>query len=262
MVHNGKTPTLTAVAALETYRASHGPVILLTNAPRLAGDIRAQFDRIGVSHKCYDAIVTSGEATRADLAARASGVPSLPIFNLGPDRDKATYEGLPVSLVSPEEAQLVLCTGLFNDEVEGPDDYTALLERFAIRGLPFLCANPDVTVRRGNDILYCAGAIARRYEEMGGAVTYFGKPYGPIFENAQAVARKLGAARRPLVIGDGLATDIRGANLAGLDALFIVGGLAGAELGELPADEAKRLLNELFVSHHVHARARLDELRW
>lgn len=262
VVHDGRTPFQSAVDALTRFRRERGPVVLLTNAPRLASDIVAQFDRIGVSRSCCDAIVTSGEATRAELAARAAVTGHLAFFNLGPERDKATYEGLPVSPVGPDDAELVLCTGLFNDEVEGPDDYIELLERLRARDLLLLCANPDVTVRRGGILVYCAGAIARAYEEMGGKVVYFGKPYRAIFDAALTTARKLGPAQRILFIGDGLETDIRGANAMNWDTLFIAGGLAAAEIGNLPPEQAAERLGQMFAHHGVRAHARMDALRW
>jgi HAD superfamily hydrolase (TIGR01459 family) len=262
VVHDGHTPFQSAVEALTRFRRDRKPVVLLTNAPRLASDISAQFDRIGVSRSCCDAIVTSGEAARAELAARAAVTGHLAFFNLGPERDKATYEGLPVSPVGADEAELVLCTGLFNDEVEGPDDYTELLQRFRSRDLLFICANPDVSVRRGGVIIYCAGALARRYEEMGGKVVYFGKPYRPIFEAALSTVRTFAPAERILFIGDGLETDIRGANLMNLDSLFIAGGLAAAEIGNLPPQQADERLKQMFAHHGVRAHARMDALRW
>jgi HAD superfamily hydrolase (TIGR01459 family) len=262
VVHNGQMPFAGAVDALRRFRAQHGPVVLLTNAPRLAEDVKAQLARIGVPPDCYDAIVTSGEATRADLARRATASAPLAVFKLGPERDSATWEGLNLRFVEPEEAELVLCTGLFNDEVETPADYRDLLARCKFRDLAFLCANPDVTVRRGDALVYCAGALARVYETLGGEVVYFGKPYGAIFDVARASLNAVKPVARPLVIGDGLATDLRGANDAGLDVLFIAGGVVGAEIGELPRALAESRLAELFAAHGVHAVARMQQLAW
>jgi HAD superfamily hydrolase (TIGR01459 family) len=261
VVHNGREPFAAAVDALARFRAAHGRVILLTNAPRLAADVAAQFDRIGVPHDCYDTIVSSGEAARDELVRRSSAAPPLALYKLGPERDRATWEGLDVRFVEPEDADLVLCTGPFHDEVETPDDYRDLLARFKARGLLMLCANPDVTVRRGDTVIYCAGAIARAYQAIGGDVIYFGKPYPAIFEAAFAKAGAKGT-ERPLVIGDGLETDIRGANAMGWDALFIAGGLIGAEIGDLPRAEADARLAELFAAHGIHARARMELLAW
>jgi HAD superfamily hydrolase (TIGR01459 family) len=193
---------------------------------------------------------------------RAPGNLPLPVFILGPERDRAVHEGLNVVPAEAEKAEIVLCTGLFDDEMEGPEDYRALLETFLSRRLPFLCANPDLVVRRGDKLVYCAGAIARLYEELGGEVVYFGKPYAPVFELAISRARSLGATGRPLMIGDGLETDIKGAEAMGWDALFVLGGIHGVEIGTLPPGQAEARLKELFAENHTSARWRISELRW
>lgn len=262
VVHNGREPFLGTVEALRAFRKLRGPVVLLTNAPRPALDVKMQFDRIGVPHDCYDALITSGEGAREALARQASEAVPLRIYNLGPERDRAVREGLHVVLTEAEDAEIVLCTGLFDDETEGPEDYRELLETFRARGLKLLCANPDIVVRRGDKIVYCAGAIARAYEEMGGTVVYFGKPYPPVFELALARARAIGSAQRPLVVGDGLGTDIKGANAMGWDALFVASGVHGLEIGDLPLKEAEIQLTALFDDNEVNARWAVSELSW
>ena len=99
------------------------------------------------------------------------------MYHLGPARDRGVYDGLNVRLSSPEDSDLILCTGLFDDEKETAGDYRVLLEGARARNLPFICANPDVVVQRGTQLLYCAGAIARLYESLGGNVLNFGKPF-------------------------------------------------------------------------------------
>jgi HAD superfamily hydrolase (TIGR01459 family) len=262
VVHDGRRPNAQAVEGLRAFRKGGGPVVLLTNAPRVVSDVQSQFDRIGVPHDCYDAIVTSGSAARADLARRAGAARPIGLYHLGPERDRATHEGLNVALVGPEAAEIVLCTGLFDDEKETPEDYRSRLEQLKSRDLLLICANPDVTVRRGDDIVYCAGALARLYEQIGGRVISYGKPDPPIFEAALSELKERGPAQSPLVIGDGLETDIRGANRMGWDALFVSGGLFGVELGALPKDQAERRLGELLAEYDVKVRAVIPELTW
>jgi HAD superfamily hydrolase (TIGR01459 family) len=262
VVHDGRKANRGAIDALKSFRAQRGPVLLLTNAPRLTGDIEKQFDRIGVPHDCYDTIVTSGSAARADLERRAGAARPIALYHLGPERDRATHAGLNAELVGPGEAQIVLCTGLFDDEKEGPDDYIELLAQLKARDLLMICANPDVTVRRGDDIVYCAGALARAYEAIGGQVVAYGKPYPAIFAVASAELKKHGRAEHPLVVGDGLETDIRGANRVGLDALFVSGGLFGVELGALPKEQAAARLAALLTENDVRLQAVISELVW
>ena len=257
VLHNGREAYLSAADALRRFRGERGPVVLLTNAPRLADGVEWLFDRVGLPRDFYDGIVTSGSAARADLERRTEVGRSLPIFNLGPPRDNPLFQGLNLQLVTPEEADLVLCTGLFDDETETPDDYRALLEVFRNRTLPFLCANPDIVVQRGDRLIYCAGAIARLYEAMGGQVIYYGKPYPAVFERAVAELRAKAPAHRLLVIGDGIETDILGAQRVGLDALFIGGGIHGEELKQHP-----EALDNLFRTKGVSAVAAMPTLVW
>jgi HAD superfamily hydrolase (TIGR01459 family) len=129
--------------------------------------------------------------------------------------------------VGPEAAAYALCTGLEHDHVETPADYDARLAALAARGLPFICANPDLVIHRGADLVYCAGALAQRYEALGGQVIYAGKPYAPIYAAAlEACAAALGRPpARALAIGDGFRTDIAGAAGQGIETLFVAAGI-------------------------------------
>src|SRR5476651_1704876 len=214
VLHNGAAAHLAACDALKLFRHKHGRVILLSNAPRPAKDLEEQFRRFGVPLDCFDAIVTSGAAARKDLARR-SATAKLVMLHLGPDRDRIVFEGLNIELADIAHAELVLCTGPYHDETETPGDYRDMLAELRARGLTMLCANPDLVVQRGGKLVYCAGALAQAYEKIGGTVVYYGKPHLPIYDSVRA---ELKGARRPLAIGDGLGTDIKGANLAGMDA--------------------------------------------
>lgn len=226
VVHDGARAKAAACEALKTFRGRRGPVFLITNAPRLVRDVKLQFDRLRVPADCYDAIITSGEAARAELARRAA-MRDVAIYHLGPERDRGVFEGLGVSSVPAEKAELVLCTGLFDDDIETPDDYRAQFAKFRARNLPMLCANPDLVVQRGGRLVFCAGALAKLYAELGGEVRYFGKPHRAIYDE---VRKTVGRAFRPLAIGDGIETDLKGANAAGIDALFIADGIHGEEI--------------------------------
>ncbi|MBL6938015.1 MAG: TIGR01459 family HAD-type hydrolase [Alphaproteobacteria bacterium] len=252
VLHNGATAFPAACAALKNFRDRHGRVILLSNAPRPGSDIEAQFGRFGVPLDCYDTIVTSGAAAREDLARRHGAK----MFHLGPDRDVNVYAGLPlIKVATLDEADIVLCTGPFDDEVEGPDDYRQLLADMKARGLTFLCANPDYQVQRGGKLVYCAGSLAQAYEAIGGEVVYYGKPHLPIYDHVRAVA---GGALRFLAIGDGLKTDIKGANAANLDALFVADGVHGEDVREF----TEKHMAELFEQYGAHARYATRALVW
>lgn len=225
VVHNGIAPFKSACEALIAARRAGKTVILISNAPRLSSEIPPQFRRLGVPDGTFDDIVTSGDATRQIIAGWSKDA-ALKLNHIGPDRDLSVFRGLAVERVPLAEASHVVCTGLFDDETETPEDYEEVLTEIARRRLPFLCANPDIVVQRGDRLLYCAGALARRLEEMGGAVIYPGKPHAPIYELAMARAGNP-AKSEVLAIGDGLATDILGAQRFGIAALFVIGGIHG-----------------------------------
>lgn len=225
VLHNGVAAFPAASAACQRFRRGGGVIVLLSNAPRPAPSVIAQLDGLGVPRAAYDGIVTSGDLTRRLIGAEKSPR----VFHIGPDRDRAIFDGLGVALVEEAEARLVVCSGLWNDDTETPDDYRALLTRLAARKLPMICGNPDIVVERGPQLVYCAGALAEVYEAVGGKVVYAGKPYLPAYKMAfEAIATAAGRKvprQRILAIGDGLKTDIKGAAAAGLRSLFIASAL-------------------------------------
>lgn len=231
VVHDGLSPYGNAVAALLWHRQQGGTVVLVSNSPRTSNGVATQLDGIGVARSCYDAIVTSGDVTRVLIESEGGGR----VFHLGPERDLSILEGLDVARVPLTEAHAVLCTGLFDDDRETPDDYGALLQEIKARDLTMICANPDRVVRVGSRLLYCAGALAEAYAKIGGRVSMAGKPHKPIYDLALAEAKRARGedfgSRDVLVIGDGPETDIRGAADYGLDALLIAAGVTDAADG-------------------------------
>ncbi len=190
VLHDGRRARTGAVEALRHFRRRRGPVILLSNAPRPVEDVMEQFVRFGVPQDCYDRILTSGVLVREELARRAAGR-ELKLLHLGPARDRGIFAGLSIACVESDEAELVVCTGLIDDDRETPDDYRERLSDLHRRGLTLLCANPDIVVQRGSRLVYCAGALARLYQELGGVSVYYGKPHAPIYTAALAFARAL-----------------------------------------------------------------------
>lgn len=219
VIHDGVTLFPGAADAMRRFRAECGPVIILTNAPRPSSAIPAQLDRLGLPRDAYDAVVTSGDAARAEIAARLPAA----AYRIGPAKDDGLFEGLGARFAPLNEASFIVCSGL-NDEIgESPDDYRGLLSEAAARALPMVCANPDVVVRWGGRLIWCAGALAQLYESLGGPVIYVGKPHQPIYRLALAAAGAGIEAREILAVGDGLHTDIAGAAALGCDAVYIAG---------------------------------------
>jgi HAD superfamily hydrolase (TIGR01459 family) len=231
--HDGIRPYPAAVEALRAFRRRGGAVVLLTNAPRPSSAVRRQLDRMGAPEEAFDAVVSSGDATREALA---SGRWGRRVEWVGPPRDECFFEGLDLERVGREAAEAVVVTGLYDDETETPAEYDGAVAAWRARGLPLLCANPDVIVDRGEERLWCAGAIAEAYAAAGGEAHSFGKPHAPIYRLAErAAAAALGRPpRRPLAVGDGVATDVAGAAARGIDAVFVTGGLAARDVSDDP----------------------------
>lgn len=227
-VHDGLRPFPAAVAALEGFRRGGGKVVLLTNAPRPAPEVIAQLDSMGVPRGAWDAVVTSGDAARAEVASGRFG---RRVEHVGAPRDLTFFEGLGVEIVPAGRGESVVLTGLVDDETETPADYAEAIAGWRARGVPVLCANPDIVVDRGHARVYCAGALAAALAEAGGEPVYTGKPHAPIYRLA---ATHLRGGARVLAVGDGIATDVLGGAREGIDTLFVTGGLAASAVSDDP----------------------------
>ncbi|RFC65343.1 TIGR01459 family HAD-type hydrolase [Fulvimarina endophytica] len=255
VVHNGVSKFPAAEDALLSARGKGVKVVLLTNSPRRSEGVASQLEAMGFDRKAYDHIVTSGDATR-DLIAKGERR----IFHIGPERDLELFDGLDVERVEIEEARRIVVTGLFDDENETPDDYRGMLNDLRGRDLPMICANPDIVVERGDRTIYCAGAIAREYASLGGSVAFAGKPHRPIYDlAAETIGMDEADLGRILAIGDGLHTDIKGANGFGVDAVFITRGIHSSELDG--ADPSEASVASLLRQNGLSARYFLPALR-
>lgn len=256
VMHNGVRAFPGAVDACRRFRERGGTVLLVSNAPRPASAVARQIGGLGVPEDAYDAILTSGDLTRSLISKR----PDQRLFHLGPARDKPLFDGLDLQFAAAEEAEVIICSGLYNDDVETPSDYTSLLEAVARRRVPMICANPDLTVERGSRIVYCAGALAAEYERLGGQVTYAGKPYRPIYERAFEMIADLRKGPVPLdrilAIGDGLKTDIRGAADAGIASIFV------ASAVHVPGEFDAAAVTRLFSGTDCRPIAAVPALVW
>lgn len=241
VVHNGVAPYEGVLDCMDNLRNDGKPLLLLSNAPRTNPFVEEFLTNMGISRSRYDGILTSGDMTRMILERRDLDLikdRGRNFYQIGATRDKGLEDGLGYTKVSSiEEADFLICTGLMDDTVESPEDYRDFLSKAKSHDLPMLCANPDLTVMRGENTIYCAGSIAALYEELGGQVKLFGKPYQTSYDLAM---EKLGLSdpSRILAVGDAMRTDIKGATGANIDSVLVAGGLHaedwGLSLGDQP----------------------------
>ncbi|MBI3701908.1 MAG: TIGR01459 family HAD-type hydrolase [Afipia sp.] len=248
VVHDGLKGFPDACSTLLEFRRQGGTVILITNAPRPADSVQRQLRKINIADETYDAIVSSGDLTRHYVESHLRNS----VFQIGPERDNPMFRGLNVTFAPLEAADYILCTGPFDDEVETAEDYRDRMVQARKRNLTFICANPDIVVERGDRLIYCAGAIAELYRELGGNVIFYGKPHAPIYDRALEIAEsKRGKATpksRILAIGDSVRTDLTGANAMGIGCLFVTRGIHSAEFDgvhEIDDFTVKRLFGEI-----------------
>ncbi len=258
VVHNGVEVFPQAVNALQKYRQGGGAVVLVTNSPRTSSGVAEQLQQLGVSQDAWDAIITSGDITRRLLEQRGGQT----AYHLGPERDLDMLAGTGIVLDVMAKADFVVCTGLFDDEIEEPNDYREQLAHLRERNLEMVCSNPDLVVQRGAKHIYCAGALAADYEQLGGRVVYTGKPWLPIyqagFELMEKAAGSAPSLSRILAIGDAIRTDLLGAEKAGIASLFILGGIHAAEV----ADGKGMGLAARLARANVKPVARQSQLNW
>jgi HAD superfamily hydrolase (TIGR01459 family) len=242
-IHDGYRPLPGSVDAMTALKAAGKRVLILSNAPRRAASAIERMDRIGVPGDLYDAVLTSGESAHLALCARDDdwhGALGNRCYLLGPPDDDSVLDGVADSRAPTlADADYVLGVGAFGRE-DTVETYAGFLAEALDRRLPMICANPDLEVLRGDVPEICAGAIAARYEEMGGDVRWHGKPFPDIYRQSFSLLG-IDDPRRVLGVGDSLRTDIAGGAAAGIDTLFITSGLEarrlGVVLGEAPAPD-------------------------
>jgi HAD superfamily hydrolase (TIGR01459 family) len=260
VIHDGVRPYPGAVDCLRRLREASKPTVLLSNAPRRVHFAERSMRNMGITGDLYTGCLTSGEVTHVMLRDRTDpwfARLGERVYHLGPERDRNVMEGLRlIRVASPADADFVLNTGADADrsliEVAAYED---ILQACRAATLPMICANPDLVVIRGGAPELCAGALAQRYEELGGTARWIGKPdptiYAPVLEMLDT------PKPRVLAVGDALRTDIAGAAAVGIDACWVIGGIHAAELGhDIGRIEAAA------AAAHLHPVAMLPAFVW
>ncbi len=269
VVHNGERAHADAVEALMQARLQGVRVVLVTNSPKTPAMVAKQLAGLGVPDTAYDDIMTAGRAMQYSLF----GTGYKKAYFLGAPGDLCLLsdppEGVDVNMEVVEDykaAEVVICAGLDYGRKDRLEDYEIELKQLLSRKLPMFCANPDRVVDRGDVRILCAGALADFYQEGGGVVYQFGKPFPPIYQLArERMQNETGrevAASRILFVGDGVETDLKGAMLEDMDALFVTGGLAAGELN-LAGDEPDAGALAAYLQKHGHdPKYSIGKLRW
>ncbi|MDV6333000.1 TIGR01459 family HAD-type hydrolase [Asticcacaulis sp. 201] len=264
VIHNGRQHFPPAYEALRRFKAERGPVILISNSPRPRESLVGQLASLGILDDGFSDVVSSGDATREYLKKFA---PQGPAWRIGDPREQSLYDGIDIDLSGkPETAAFISCTSPFDDENDTLDQYQHAFTIAAQRKIVMICANPDKVVQRGDKIIMCAGSLADLYASLGGPVIMAGKPYAPIYEMCyQALEKITGKPHdktRILAIGDGLPTDVLGANGQGLDLLFIAAGIHAAEATNAEGILDPLLLKAVLDSQMANSKYVADALRW
>lgn len=264
-IHNGVEPFPGVLEALRRARAAGKKLLVLSNAPRRATSVAESMAKLGVDPALVDDILSSGEATWQALVDRTDpwhATLGRRALHIGPDRDIGLFEGSGVErLTDPAAADFVVATGPTDDSLDLAA-HESLLQACRQRGLKMLCANPDLDVIRGTTRLICSGALAARYIELGGEAREHGKPHAAIYDRAM---KMIGIAdrRRVAAVGDSFRTDVAGARGAGIDAVFIPGGIhaegMGFRHGDVPSPAA---IATLAAEYKVSPTWVLPDLRW
>ena len=260
-LHNGLESFPESLKALEKFKSSYGKIVLVTNAPRPITNVKYQIAKLGIKEIHYDMLLTSGELTSNYINNISTN--QLNIFHIGGKRHHSIYKDMihekkiTIETNSIIHADLIVCTEPFDPSKDQLSDYANTLKTGIDKDLTLLCANPYLVVDVGDKREMCAGSIASMYEEMGGRVIYFGKPYKNIYQEVYSFLDKFSdpKAKSILCIGDGLTTDIKGANNEKLDSLLVVGGLLKKKHlieGKNNTILDERKLNQTIEDNKVH----------
>lgn len=261
VLHNGIAAYPDALDCLRRLRAMGRSVALMSNAPRPGSVVAQEMERLGITGDVYDTLFTSGDAAIVGFNedSRTAG---RTYYHLGPERNRPTVDSCRGEERALEQAETIICTGLFDDETETADDYAAMFAGAVARQMVLVCANPDIVVMRGEDMIPCAGALAEAYEAAGGTALRYGKPFAAAYD--MLLGRLPAMERgRVLMLGDGFPTDIRGAAAAGIDALFVAHGIHAEQIalqkdGSFDEDSVRDLAGR----YQVPVPRVIDRLRW
>ena len=245
VIHNGIKLNEKAIEAVAQLKAKSKKIVFLSNAPRPSLSVINFLLKMKIDKHYLTNVMTSGEAAMQAINQNKFGKN---FFHLGPQRDSSIFKKVKNNLTNIDDCDFILCTGLFDEDETDLNYYKNLLIKHISK--KFVCTNPDLIVHRGDKEEYCAGYLDKIFEELGGKVTYYGKPYKEIYEMCFKENEKV------LAIGDNLRTDIKGANNLNKDCLFISNGVHRNEFNN------NLELEKLFNKYKVKVNFFQKELQW
>ena len=245
VVHNGMMLNPKAIEAIEQLENNSKKIVFLSNAPRPSSKVINFLLKMNMNKKYLSNVMTSGEAAMHAINKNEFGKK---FYHLGPPRDTSVFEKVKDNQVDLESCDFILCTGLFDDRDDDLEYYKNYLKKYTSKKL--VCTNPDLTVHKGNVEELCAGSVAKIFEELGGEVVYFGKPYEEVYKLC------FNSNEKVLAVGDNLRTDIKGANNLNLDCIFISNGVHRDEY------EKTSEIDELLKKYKVKANFFQKEFKW
>ena len=217
VIHDGERLYPGTLRVLSELRDLGIPVAVMTNSGKRAAANRQRLAGMGVPRDCFADAVSSGEVAYRSLTAKRA-------FLIGKDGEDYGFDGV-TFVARPRDAEIILILGS-NAPTTSLDDYRQLFRGLTI---PAVCCNPDKLMLSPQGLLPAPGAIAALYEEMGGSVTWIGKPYRAIYVHARGL---IGNPANVLCIGDSAEHDVRGGRDAGLSTLLV---MTGVSAGRDPA---------------------------
>ena len=246
VVHNGVKLYPEAIKVLKNLNQLNKRFVLISNAPRPSKNVKNFLLELKMEENLTENIFTSGEAALRSLQKNIYGKN---FFHLGPARDNSLFAGFDKNKRELDFADFILCTGFLEENEDSLSYYESLLKNYT--HLKMICTNPDLVVHRGEKQEYCAGTIARIFNELGGRVIYFGKPYPDIYNFC------IQKNERVLAIGDNIRTDIKGANNMKFDSLFIINGVHKKEFMNMPVESYDKILDS-YKTKTTYYQERLD----
>ena len=245
VIHNGIELFHDSIKTLDELDKLNKEYILLTNAPRPNITVIKFLEKMGLDKEKCKKVYTSGEAALNYLSI---DLKNLKFFHIGPPRDFDLFKLFQKNKVENiEDSDFLLCTGLFEKYENNLNYYKELFKNKISKKM--ICTNPDLIVDRGNQRELCAGSVAKIFEESGGKVDYFGKPYPLVYKLATDIKNK-----KVLCIGDNLNTDIKGANIQNFSSLFISNGIHKSE--------TNNNLKNLLDNYNVDVNYTQSKLKW